>query len=50
MSPVNKIIKETPNIISLQAIIYGKEKIEKFKFQPGQVEQLSVFGYGEFTF
>ncbi|MCL5073010.1 MAG: FAD/NAD(P)-binding protein [Actinobacteria bacterium] len=47
---VNKIIKETSNIISLQITIDDKEKMEKFKFQPGQVGQLSVFGYGESTF
>ena len=47
---VNNIIKETPNIISLQITIDDKEKMKNFKFQPGQVGQLSVFGYGESTF
>ena len=47
---VNKIIKETPNIISLQITIDNEEKIKNFKFKPGQVGQLSVFGYGESTF
>ena len=50
ISTVNKIIKETPNIISLQIIIDDEKEMKKFKFQPGQVGQISVFGYGEATF
>ena len=50
ISTVNKIIKETSNIISLQITIDDEEKMKNFKFKPGQVGQLSVFGYGESTF
>lgn len=50
IATIKKIIKETPNIISLQLIIDDKEEMSKFSFQPGQVGQISVFGFGESTF
>jgi len=47
---VKKIIKETPNIVSLQLIIDNEKKRKDFYFEPGQVGQISVFGFGESTF
>jgi len=50
IATVKKIIRETPNIISLQIAIDDEEEMKNFSFQPGQVCQLSVFGSGESTF
>jgi sulfhydrogenase subunit gamma (sulfur reductase) len=50
MATVTRIIEETPNIKSFQVVFNDKEKMKAFKFQPGQVGQLSVFGVGESTF
>jgi sulfhydrogenase subunit gamma (sulfur reductase) len=50
MATVTRIIEETPNIRSFQIVLNDKEKMKAFKFQPGQVGQLSVFGVGESTF
>jgi sulfhydrogenase subunit gamma (sulfur reductase) len=47
---VKKIIKETPNIISLQVTLDDETAMQNFKFEPGQVGQISVFGFGESTF
>lgn len=47
---VTKIIEETPNIKSFQVIFKDPERLKNFKFEPGQVGQLSVFGVGESTF
>lgn len=47
---VTKIIEETPNIKSFQVIFKDPEQLKNFKFEPGQVGQLSVFGVGESTF
>jgi len=50
IATVKKIINETPAIISLQIVIDDDKKWKNFKFEPGQVGQLSVFGFGESTF
>ncbi|MFC2145712.1 FAD/NAD(P)-binding protein, partial [Actinomycetota bacterium] len=50
VATVKKIIKETPNIVSLQLVIDDEKKRTDFSFEPGQVGQLSVFGFGESTF
>jgi len=50
IATVKKIIKETPNIVSLQLTIDEDEEMKKFSFKPGQVGQISVFGFGESTF
>lgn len=50
IATVKKIIKETPNIISLQIVMDDEKEMKNFTFQPGQVCQLSVFGFGESTF
>jgi len=50
VATVQKVIEETHNIVTLQVTIDDKEKRESFSFEPGQVGQLSVFGFGESTF
>src|SRR5512136_3376384 len=50
LATVIKVIDETPNIKSFQVVLNGPEKMKNFKFEPGQVGQLSVFGVGESTF
>ena len=50
MATITRIIEETPNIKSFQVVLNDAEKMKAFKFQPGQVGQLSVFGVGESTF
>lgn len=47
---VKKIIEETSNIISLQVALDDEAAMQNFKFEPGQVAQISVFGFGESTF
>lgn len=44
------VIDETPNIKSLQVVLNDQERMKSFRFEPGQVAQLSVFGAGEATF
>src|SRR5512136_3316669 len=50
LATVIKVIDETPNIKSFQVVFNDAEKMKNFKFEPGQVGQLSVFGVGESTF
>ncbi|MCX8021636.1 MAG: FAD/NAD(P)-binding protein [Syntrophorhabdaceae bacterium] len=50
LATVVKIIDETPNIKSLQVVFNDPEKMKNFRFEPGQVGQLSIFGVGESTF
>ena len=47
---VRRVIKETPNIVSVQLVLEDEKERESFSFKPGQVGQLSVFGSGESTF
>ncbi|RLB07277.1 MAG: hydrogenase [Deltaproteobacteria bacterium] len=47
---VVKVIQETSNIKSLQVVLNDQERMNSFRFEPGQVAQLSVFGVGEATF
>jgi NAD(P)H-flavin reductase len=47
---ITNIIEETPNIKSFQVVFNDPERMKTFKFEPGQVGQLSVFGAGESTF
>ncbi|MHB1376712.1 MAG: FAD/NAD(P)-binding protein [Candidatus Humimicrobiaceae bacterium] len=49
IATVKKIINETPNILSLQVVL-DDEAMKNFIFEPGQVAQISVFGFGESTF
>ncbi|MCJ7666550.1 MAG: FAD/NAD(P)-binding protein [Actinobacteria bacterium] len=50
IATVKKIIRETPNIISMQLVIDDGKNRKDFSFEPGQVGQISVFGFGESTF
>jgi len=50
IATVSKIIKETPNIISMQVVLDDEAERKSFHFEPGQVGQVSVFGFGESTF
>lgn len=50
LATVRQVIEETPNIKSLQVTFNDDEKMKGFRFEPGQVGQLSVFGVGESTF
>lgn len=47
---ITNIIEETPNIKSFQVVFDDPERIKTFRFEPGQVGQLSAFGVGESTF
>ncbi len=50
IATVIKVIPETANVVTIQIVLDDKEKRKKFKFEPGQVGQVSVFGFGESTF
>jgi NAD(P)H-flavin reductase len=50
LATVIEVVEETPNIKSLRVVFNDKEVMEQFSFEPGQVGQISVFGYGEATF
>ncbi|OGP54199.1 MAG: hydrogenase [Deltaproteobacteria bacterium RBG_13_52_11] len=45
-----KVIDETPTIKSLQVVLDDQGRMRSFRFEPGQVAQLSIFGAGEATF
>ncbi|UCC65876.1 MAG: FAD/NAD(P)-binding protein [Deltaproteobacteria bacterium] len=47
---VGKVIHEAPNIKSLQVVLNDQHRMQSFRFEPGQVAQLSIFGVGEATF
>ena len=42
-----KVVEETPTIKSFQVVLGNQQQ---FRFEPGQVAQLSLFGVGEATF
>ena len=50
IATIKKIIIETPIIVSLQVVLDDDEVMKNFTFEPGQVGQISVFGFGESTF
>lgn len=50
IATIFEIIEETNNIRTLRLTIDGENEMENFRFEPGQVGQLSVFGVGESTF
>lgn len=50
LATVLEAIQETPNIRTLRLVIDDPEVMNNFKFEPGQVGQISVFGAGEATF
>lgn len=50
IATVKEVIEETPTIKTLRVVIDDPAEREAFRFEPGQVAQLSVFGVGEATF
>ena len=50
LATVIEVVDETPTIKTFRVVLNGKGVMEKFKFEPGQVGQLSIFGVGESTF
>ncbi|MFP5239928.1 MAG: FAD/NAD(P)-binding protein [Acidobacteriota bacterium] len=50
IATVLEVIQETPNIKTFRVVLNNKDRMAKFKYEPGQVGQLSVFGVGESTF
>ncbi|SMC17320.1 NAD(P)H-flavin reductase [Desulfacinum hydrothermale DSM 13146] len=50
MGTIREIIQETPNIKTFRIVLDDPEQMAAFRFEPGQVGQLSVFGVGESTF
>ena len=47
---VLEVIQETGNIRTLRVVLDDAETMKNFRYEPGQVGQLSVFGAGESTF
>lgn len=50
LATVLEIIEETPTIRTLRLVLEEEGAMADFKFEPGQVGQISVFGAGEATF
>jgi sulfhydrogenase subunit gamma (sulfur reductase) len=50
LATVTEVIDETPNIKSFKVVFHDENVMKNFRFEPGQVGQLSVFGVGEATF
>jgi NAD(P)H-flavin reductase len=50
LATVQEVIRETHNICTLRVVFDDPEKMKAFRFIPGQVGQLSIFGVGESTF
>ena len=50
VSTVVEVIEESPTIKSVRVRFNDEKEWEAFKYEPGQVGQLSVFGVGEATF
>jgi NAD(P)H-flavin reductase len=50
VATVLEVIQETHNIKSFRVKLDDEEVWKKFKFEPGQLGQLSLFGVGESTF
>jgi NAD(P)H-flavin reductase len=50
IAAVREVIRETPNILTFRIVLDDDEAMRAFRFEPGQVGQLSLFGVGEATF
>ena len=50
VATVAEVIKETHNIVTLRVVLDNAEAMRHFRFDAGQVGQVSVFGAGEATF
>ncbi|MDR3640534.1 MAG: FAD/NAD(P)-binding protein [Humidesulfovibrio sp.] len=50
MATIQEVVRETQNIKTFRVTLNDPEQMRNFRFAPGQVGQLSVFGVGESTF
>lgn len=50
MATIQEVVQETSNIKTFRVTLNNPDRMRNFKFEPGQVGQLSVFGVGESTF
>jgi len=50
IATIIETVQETPAIKTFRVTLNNPERMKSFKYEPGQVGQLSVFGVGEATF
>lgn len=50
MATIIEVVTETPDIKTFRVVLDDPAKMAAFRFEPGQVGQLTVFGTGEATF
>jgi len=50
LATIIEAFDETPDVKTFRVVLQDPAKMAAFRFQPGQVAQLSVFGTGESTF
>ncbi len=50
IATVVETVQETPNIKTFRVVFNNAQRMKDFRFEPGQVGQLSLFGVGESTF
>ena len=50
VATVIEVIRETHNIMTFRVVLDDEAQRQAFRFEPGQVGQLSLFGVGEATF
>lgn len=50
IATVREVIRETPTIMTFRVTLDDAAAMRSFRFEPGQVGQLSLFGVGESTF
>ncbi len=50
MATIMEVVDETPNIRTFRVRLDNEDRMKAFSFMPGQVGQLSAFGFGEATF
>ena len=50
MATIQEVVQETPTIKTFRVTLNNPERMRAFRFEPGQVGQLSLFGVGESTF
>ncbi len=50
LATIKEILRETPTIKTFRVTLNDEEAHKNFKYEPGQVAQLSLFGVGESTF
>jgi NAD(P)H-flavin reductase len=50
IATIQEVIQETHNIVTFRVTLNNEDAMANFKFEPGNVGQLSAFGIGESTF